>query len=42
VIHQDSLEIQPEFALNHSTKDGTNKDDKEWQVSLEPHDHVLY
>jgi hypothetical protein len=26
--------------LNH--KDGTNKDDKEWQVSLEPHDHVLY
>jgi hypothetical protein len=34
------LEIQPEFVLNH--KDGTNKDDKEWQVSLEPHDHVLY
>jgi hypothetical protein len=23
-------------------KDGTSKDDKEWQVSLEPHDHVFY
>jgi hypothetical protein len=37
VIHQDSLEIQREFALNY--KDGTSKDDKEWQLSIEPHDH---
>jgi hypothetical protein len=39
MIHQDSLEIQPEFALNH--KDGTSKDDKEWQVLFEPHDHMF-
>jgi hypothetical protein len=33
VIHQDSL---------GNYKDGTSKDDKAWQVLLEPHDHVFY
>jgi hypothetical protein len=32
VIHQDSL---------GNYKDGTSKDDKEWQVSLEAHDPII-
>jgi hypothetical protein len=32
MIHQDSL---------GNYKDGTSKDDKEWQMSLEPHEQSL-